>query len=342
MLFGHGDDFYNFQQEVKINFSSNVWHGANLENLIGHLNTQFDKITRYPDPEASTLKRILARRYEIKEDNVVVTNGSVTAFYLLAQAWKGAKSTILIPSFSEYEDACRLHEHEITYYSNAEDLSELSLKGQDFCWICNPNNPDGKLIHRNEILKLMAANKQTTFIIDQSYVAFTTENMLKPSDLKTNKNLVLVQSISKAYNIPGLRVGYIMASPAIAERVRKYLIPWSVNAMAIEASKYILIHPAQFTLPIRKWQRETAELIYQLNKFENLEVQSTSTTFFLVRLKQGTAAALKKYLVENHGILIRDASNFHGLDETYFRISTQTSSENQQFVEALKEWFNTL
>lgn len=338
MLFGHGDDFYNFKEEVRINFSSNVWHGANLEKLIDHLNTQFDKITRYPDPDASTLKRLLARRFEIKEENVVVTNGSVTAFYLLAQAWKGAKSMILSPSFSEYEDACSLHEHEITYFSNTEDLSELSLKGQDFCWICNPNNPDGKLIHRTELLKLIAANKQTTFIVDQAYVAFTTESMLKPADLKANKNLVLVQSISKAYNIPGLRIGYIVASPAICEKVKKFLIPWSVNALAIEASKYILIHPAQFTLPIRKWQRETAEFIYQLNKLDNLEILPTSTTFFLVRLKKGTAADLKKYLIDNYGILIRDASNFRGLDETYFRLSTQTSAENMELVNAIKEW----
>ncbi len=338
MLFGHGDDFYSLQQDVKINFSSNVWHGANLDKLIEHLNTQFEKITRYPDPDASGLKRLLARRFEIKEENVVVTNGSVTAFYLLAQTWRGAKSTIFVPSFSEYEDACRLHDHVITYFPNSEDLSELSLEGQDFCWICNPNNPDGKLIHRTELLKLIAANRQTTFVIDQAYVAFTTEDMLKSSDLKANKNLILIHSISKAYNIPGLRIGYIMASPSITKEINKYLIPWSVNALAIEASKYILIHPAQFTLPIRKWQRETAELIYQLNKLDGLEIVPTSTTFFLVRLKNGTAAELKKYLLDNYGILIRDASNFYGLDESYFRLSTQTTAENLQLVEAIKEW----
>ena len=114
MLYGHGDDFYNAKNEVKINFSSNVWHGANLDKLKEHLIEHFDKLTRYPEPDAATLKRLLARRYEIKEENIVVTNGSITAFYLLAQAWRGAKSMIAIPSFSEYEDACRLHEHEIS------------------------------------------------------------------------------------------------------------------------------------------------------------------------------------------------------------------------------------
>jgi len=338
MLFGHGDDFYSTKEEVKMNFSSNVWHGANLDKLQDHLNEHFDVVRRYPEPNAGSLKRLLARRFEIKEDNLVVTNGSITAFYLLAQAWKGAKSTIFYPSFSEYEDACRLHEHEISFFNNGEDLSALNLDGQDFCWICNPNNPDGKFIHRTELLALISANKKTTFIIDQAYAAFTTEDILKPGDIKAHKNLVIVQSISKAYDIPGLRTGYLIAHPSIATEVNKYIIPWSVNAMAIEASKYILIHPAQFTLPIRKWQRETAEFIFQLTKLDGIEVIPTATTFFLVRLKKGRSSDLKKYLLDVYGILIRDACNFRGLDESYFRISTQTAQENGLLMEALNEW----
>lgn len=338
MLFGHGDDFYNSQNEVKINFSSNVWHGANLEKLQEHLTSQFDKLTRYPEPDAATLKRLLARRYEVTEENLVVTNGSVTAFYLLAQTWSGAKSIIAVPSFSEYEDACRLHGHELTFFSTGDDLSEVSFEGQDFCWICNPNNPDGKLIHRTELLRLIAQNRQTTFIIDQAYVAFTTEDMLKPSDVKNNPNLIIIQSISKAYNIPGLRIGYLIAAPEKVAEINKYIIPWSINAFAIEASKYILIHPAQFTLPIRKWQRETAELIYQLSKLDGVEVIPTSTTFFLIRLRKGTAGDLKEYLLDKYGVLIRDASNFRGLDETYIRLSTQKSDENEVLLEGLKKW----
>ena len=284
------------------------------------------------------MKRLLARRHEVKEDNIVVTNGSITAFYLIAQAWRGAKSTIAVPSFAEYEDACRLHEHTLTFFSTEEDLPDVSLEGQDFCWLCNPNNPDGKLIHRGELLRLVDAHPDTLFVIDQAYVAFTTEELLKPKDVFAHKNLILVQSISKAYNIPGLRIGYMVADHALTERLNRYVIPWSVNAVAIEASKYILIHPAQFTLPIRKWQRETSDLIYQLRKLDGVEVIPTATTFFLVRLKKGSAAGLKQYLLEHEGILIRDASNFRGLDESYIRLSTQRTEQNEQLVAAMKRW----
>ncbi|MDR0996004.1 MAG: histidinol-phosphate aminotransferase family protein [Tannerella sp.] len=338
MLFGHSDDFYNFQQEVRINFSSNIWRGVDLGKFNEHLIAQCGLVSRYPEPDAGSLRRLLARRAEVKEDNVLVTNGSTSAFYLLAQAFHGAKSTIFTPSFSEYEDACRLHGHTLSFFPNQEDLDKLDLKGQDFCWIGNPNSPDGKLIRRQELLKLIAENPHTTFIIDQAYAAFTTEELLRPSDLKANKNLVLVHSISKAYNVPGLRVGYLVGTPALVKAVGKYIIPWSINTLAIEASKYILIHPAQFTLPIRKWQRETADFIYQLNKLEGLEVLPTAVPFFLVRLKKGTAADLKQYLMKQHGILIRDAANYKGLDAGYFRLCTRRATENQELVEAIKNW----
>jgi threonine-phosphate decarboxylase len=340
MLFGHGDDFYNVNNEVRINFSSNVWRGTNLENLKEYLIGQFDKLSCYPEPDASTLKRILARRHEVNEENVVVTNGSITAFYIIAQAWKGAKSAIAVPSFSEYEDACTLNNHKLTFFSDTDDLADVSLEGQDFCWLCNPNNPDGRLLHRNELLNFIAANPNTTFVIDQAYAAFTTEDMIRPSDVNNYKNLMLVQSVSKAYNIPGLRVGYVITSEDKAKEINKYIIPWSVNALAIEASKFILIHPAQFTLPIRKWQRETTEFTAMLGKLDDLEVIPTSTTFFLVRLKKGKSSDLKKYMLEKYGILVRDASNFRSLDDSYIRLSTQRSEENMEFVSAIKEWLS--
>ena len=97
MLFGHGDDFT--QLPLRGNFSSNVWYGANVEELRAHLFREFTRLTRYPEPDAASLKCVLADSCGISSENIVVTNGSITAFYLIAQAWAGATSTILVPSF---------------------------------------------------------------------------------------------------------------------------------------------------------------------------------------------------------------------------------------------------
>lgn len=341
MLFGHGDDYHNATHEIKVNFSSNVWHGANLQPLRAHLNDHFACITRYPEPDAGSLKRLIAQDSDVAEENLIVTNGSITAFYLLAQAWRGAHSLIRVPSFAEYEDACVLYDHRVTYAPTTLPLAELPLAGQDFCWICNPNNPDGQLADRPTLLSLFEAHPETLFIVDQAYADFTTRELLKPSDIHTHPNLILIQSISKAYDVPGLRIGYLVASRQVVEHVMPYVIPWSVNALAIEAGKYIWTHPEAFNLPIREWLQQTNAFIDRLNTLSRIEALPTSTTFFLVRLLHGQAAALKTYLLEQEGFLIRDASNFRGLDDTYFRLSTQKPAENLRLIEAIKKFVHT-
>ena len=338
MLFGHGDDYYQSTRAISSNFSSNVWHGADLSGIREHLYRRFDRLTRYPEPDAASLKRLLAQHYGVDTGQLVVTNGSITAFYLLAQAWQGARSAIAVPSFAEYEDACRLHGHRLTFFPTKMGLSEIPLEGQDVCWLCNPNNPDGRLYTRAELLALLEANRQVLFVIDQAYADFVTTELLHPADVEAHPNLVLVQSISKAHNLPGLRIGYLVATPEIVTQVARFLIPWSVNAVAVEVGSYVLSHPEQFVLPLRAWLDETAWFISRLNEQGIVEALPTSTTFFLARLRRGKAADLKRYLLETHGILIRDASNFRTLDGRYIRLSTQTREENEALLQALDAW----
>ena len=337
MLFGHGDDFSNVM--LQANFSSNVWYGADVELLKTHLFQKFASLTRYPEPDAASLKQQLASFYGILSENLLVTNGSITAFYLIAQTWAGAQSTILIPSFAEYEDACTLYEHRIRYVSNEEPLLKLPLAGQTLCWICNPNNPDGRLWSRAEMVALLQAYPETFFVVDQAYVEFVESEGLIPADVQTYPNLLLVRSISKVHKIPGLRIGYLVASPEIIARLQSYLIPWSVNALALEAGEYVLQHPESFVLPLSKWHHDTAVLQAALAEFSGLDVFPTKTTFFLVRLKKGCAAELKRFLLDEYKILIRDASNFRALDETYFRLSAQSPEANRHLLHALRAWF---
>lgn len=342
MLFGHGDDYFNSAEQIAINFSSNIWHGADLRPLKEHLFSRFDAVTRYPEPDAASLRLQLAHLHNVEEDHLVVTNGSTTAFYLLAQIARGAKSIIAIPSFAEYEDACRMYEHSLRFFSNSEDITSLDFTGQDYCWICNPNNPDGRWWGRDELSEVIRKNPQTVFILDQAYVPFTSEEVLGSDDIKRNGNLVIIRSISKAYDIPGLRMGYIMASPSIVDKVNRCLIPWSVNAFAIESAKYILRNPDRFVLPLQQWQRETETFRNELNRIDGVEALPTSTTFFLGRITKGNSTDLKNYLLHEHIILIRDASNFRGLGDSYIRLSTQSEAENMKLVEAIKEWMATL
>lgn len=338
MLFGHGDDYFISGKEITANFSSNVWYGANLEPLREHLFSEFANLSRYPEPDASSLKRMLADVYGVKSENILVTNGSITAFYMIAQAWRGESSAVLVPSFAEYEDACKLYGHDIAYVRNLEPLDSIPLDGRKLCWICNPNNPDGRLWDKPSIQKLIESNPQTLFVLDQAYSEFVRTEMICPEDINRYNNLILVRSISKVHKIPGLRIGYIVAPEEIIGRICRYVIPWSVNSVAVEAGKYVLSNPSLFELPLERWKKDTDELMRSLSEIEEVEVEPSSTTFFLVRLKRGKSADLKKFLVEKYGLLIRDASNFRGLTDAHFRISAQQPENNALLVAAVKEW----
>ena len=252
-----------------------------------------------------------------------MTNGSVTAFYLIAQAWSGAKSIIGIPSFSEYEDACRLHKHQISFFQTSDDLSDLNLEGQDFCWIYNPEQSGRTTSPSLGTSGTYQANPQTTFVVDQAYVAFTTEELLKASDLKTLKNLIIVQSISKSYNIPGLRIGYVMTTPEKAAEIAKHIIPWASAlwpSKPANSSWFILLSSRCLSASgnAKRW-------IWSIN-FTNWTVwkwcqpKRPSSSYVW---KKKPLPDLKKFLLEKYGILIRDASNFRGLDESYIRLSTR-------------------
>ena len=144
--------------------------------------------------------------------------------------------------------------------------------------------------------------------------------------------------MTKRYAVPGLRLGYITGDGGLLKRLRSHRMPWSVNQLAIEAGLHLLEYDVPNPLDVPAYLQETARLRTALESLGGLEVWATETHFMLIRLRFGKASALKEYLAGEHGILIRDASNFDGLDEHFFRIATQTSEENDRLVEAIKQW----
>lgn len=340
MIEGHGDDFYKYNYPITANFSSNVYSKVNLSTLKAHLCNRIDGIEVYPEPVPYTLEARLAKRYHLPADAVCVTNGATEAIYLIAQTFRETNTAILQPTFSEYGDACRIHGHRISslYQLPAEEEGYRLPDKIHMLWLCNPNNPTGTVTDKKYLAELIEHNPQVCFIIDQSYEYFTLRPLFLPSEAVAYPNVLLLHSMTKHYAIPGLRLGYITGNAGLLQRIRSNRMPWSVNQLAIEAGLHLLENNVPEPLDVPSYLQETARLRAALQALGGLEVWPTETHFMLVHLRIGKAAALKKYLAENHGILIRDASNFDGLDEHFFRIATQTREENDELVKAIEEW----
>ena len=205
-------------------------------------------------------------------------------------------------------------------------------------WLCNPNNPTGTVAGKEYMRGLIEHNPQVCFIIDQSYEFFTLCPLFSPAEAAEYPNVLLLHSMTKRYAIPGLRLGYVTGSSGLLERLRTNRMPWSVNRLAIEAGLFLLENDVPEPLDVAAYLQETARLGKALKAVGGLDVWDTQTHFMLVQLRMGKASALKEYLAGEHGILIRDASNFAGLDERFFRIATQTPEENDRLVAAIEEF----
>ena len=210
--------------------------------------------------------------------------------------------------------------------------------GMTMIWLCNPNNPTGSVVPVDELRAAIEDHPQTIFVIDQSYGFFTREPLLSAAEAVRFPNIIQLHSMTKRYAMPGLRLGYMTGAPALLDRIRAVRMPWSVNALAIEAGLYLCAHPETAPIDLPALLAETRWLRERLNTLPGLTAEPTRTHFFLCRLARGSAAALKQWLAERHGILIRDASNFEGLDEGCFRIATQTPEENDLLVDAIRQY----
>lgn len=341
MIKGHGDDAYQYACSITSNFSSNVFGRVNLSGLKAHLCNRMDRIGSYPEPEPYTLEARLAERHGLQADEVCVTNGATEAIYLIAQTFRGTDTAIFQPTFSEYADACRMHGHRVTaLYQLPTGRNAFRLPPDiRMLWLCNPNNPTGRVEDKDYLRSLIEHNPQVCFVIDQSYEAFTLHPLFAPAEAASFPNLLLLHSLTKRYAMPGLRLGYVTAHTALLRRLRTHRMPWSVNQLAIEAGLYLLEHPQEAPMDIEAYLRETARLRKNLERLGTLKVWDTQTHFMLVCLRSGKVSALKDFLANEHGLLIRDASNFEGLDERFFRIATQTPEENDRLVHAIAQWF---
>jgi len=336
MFQGHGDDGYLHGQKLAADFSTNVWYGGAPAGLKEHLCANWENVQRYPEVLAESLTEKIALSYHFKAENILVTNGSTESIYLVAQAYQNQKTTITIPAFAEYEDACKMFGHQISFLDWSELKLNTALKATaELLFICNPNNPTGAVF--TDLEPLIKKHPHILFVVDEAFIEFTLSLTSVITLIEKYSNLIVLRSMTKAYAIPGLRLGYIAANAALIKRLKSFKLPWSVNAMAIAAGHFIFDHQQTIQIPLRELLADQADFVKDLST-TGLTVYTGHTHFFLARTNLQTAAALKQFLLKEFNILIRNADNFRGLTNQHIRIATLSKNKNQLLINALAEW----
>jgi len=328
-----------------LDFSSNVNPLGPSPNVIKTIKKNLNSLSIYPDSESIKLKKSIQRYTKISFSQIVVGNGATEIIYNFCKAFLSSKTPVLIPipTFGEYEIAAKLTGAKVIFF-NTMDLkrdindfiSQLPKKGCTF--ICNPNNPTGFLLSKNDIKKIIitAKKKHTLVFLDECFIELVPdhdESII--SWIKYFDNLFILRSFTKSYGLAGIRIGYGLGPTKLISVLNQIKIPWNVSGLAQKAALTAISTPSYLQKTKKLIKTESNFLKENISKLKNFEPYDSTTNFILIKSKI-KSKIIKKKLLKNK-ILIRDCSNFRGLDDFHIRIAVKTRKENLKLIKGLEK-----
>ena len=302
----------------------------------------------YPERNLNSFREIIGEFHQIDPDNILPGNGaSELITWAGYEASKSGASCIPSPGFVDYERSLNCWNASFDYselpknWSNSFPQTFPIKPNCDVLWITNPHNPTGQLWDKKSLEIIL--KKYKLVICDEAFLAIT-PNGEKESLIPLTKkydNLLVIRSLTKLFNIAGLRLGYIIGS---SEKLKKWNIkrdPWPLNSFAIKAGIELLSNKIlyeEWTSKIHNWvNTEKNWVSNELSKIKNLKVHNSSTNFFLIESKFSLSSNI--HYLEKKGILIRECNSFRFLNEKWARISLQTRKNNKILCREIQNSF---
>jgi threonine-phosphate decarboxylase len=351
--FDHGGNIFTIARslgrgaDALLDFSASI-NPLGLAPLVREaLANSLDRLIHYPDADAVELRQALAERHKLEPACIYAANGSTELIYLLPRLITGTRALIVAPAFSEYAKALSASGWDVTRHElSSEDDFSLSLDrlrkqlsmGFDALFLCNPGNPTGRLVSPAEIKSIhrLCLDLGTFLVLDEAFIDFCEEASAKHEILKGGG--IVLRSMTKFFGIPGLRLGYAVGAPDMIARLAALHGPWSVNTLAQIAGVAALGDENYRVETLKLVSAERSFLAEGLAALAGFRVYRSAANYLLVEIdwaKGMTASELRKKLLPQ-GILIRDCSNFTGLNSRFFRVAVRTRFENEQLLRSLK------
>lgn len=334
----HGGQIYDSDGKTGdwLDFSANINPLGLSEKILQVLAENLRGVVNYPDSRASELKKAISKRYGVPEKNLVVLNGAAEFFYLYLNVTRPKRVIIPVPSFSEYERAAHATFCDVKlFFTNAEENFAinvekliLEIKSPDDCIIIGrPNNPTGNLIAIEEILRLA---QFANVIIDESFIDFLE---IESARQFISKKIAVVQSLTKIFAIPGLRLGFAVVEENLAEKLNLSKDVWNVNFLAQKAGVAAL-SDEDFLIKTRAWlANERKFFLERLNNLRGIKIYSSTVNFVLFRHEKALKILSE---LRKRKILLRSCANFAGLNEFYLRTAIRSHNENILLLNALE------
>lgn len=354
----HGGDLdaiqnkYHIPKNEIVDFSGNINPLGFPDSVKQRLAKNLDIICVYPDKNYAALRKAISNYTGAEAEHIVVGNGStelISTFIKIAQA----KQTLIVaPAYSEYEREVTLCGSEYRYFAleekeqfclNVSKLIAALTSDIGLLVLCNPNNPTGTIVTKIQLEQILQHCKQNNIsvMIDETYMEFC-DNLEECCAIPLAKkfdNLFVIRGVSKFFAAPGMRLGYgISSNNVFLETLKKNQDPWSVNSVAAFAGE-LLFSDKEFIQKTKTLiSTERKRCIEQLKQFQNMKVYHSSSNFILMKLKTNAINSHQIFekLIQKK-LLVRDASSFAFLDDTFLRFCIRMPEHNTALLEQLRE-----
>lgn len=298
---------------------------------------------RYPDPLQRELKGLLEKVKGVPADMIFLGNGSDEAIDLPYRIFcePGRDNVVAIaPTYGMYKVCADINDIEYRevllddhYQMQAEKLLAACDEHTKIVWMCSPNNPTGNSLDRDEILKVIEAF-QGIVIIDEAYIDFAQQKSLR-QELPTHPNLIILQTMSKAWGSAAIRLGMAFASKEIIAIYNKVKYPYNVNLLTQQQAIEVLKDPYEVDKWVKILLAERNRLIQAFAELPICDtIYKTDANFFLAKVTD--AKAIYDYLVDK-GIIVRNRSRIQ-LCANCLRITIGTRTENNELLSALRQY----
>lgn len=325
-----------------IDFSTNLNPYGPPDFVFSAIKEAMLEINTYPDTESRELREQISKKCGRKDAaaaEVLVGAGVSELIQLVALAF--VRDRVLMPkhTYGEYELAAKMMGGTINriempgLHVYPERIVE-EMKPDDVVFLCNPNNPTGQYLGKNELWQIIgeAERVDALIVLDEAYIDFV-ENAF-PSHTFSTRNLVILRSLTKSYAIPGIRLGYAISSEENIMAMRKVKVPWSVTAFAQRTGSAVISGAEgsdEFLADTREKIKRNKVKIENRLRERDMHVESDAN-FYVLDVGPEKASEVKRELLKQ-GLLVRDCTSF-GLP-SHIRFSVRQEEENERLMDAL-------
>ncbi|MFD0857106.1 pyridoxal phosphate-dependent aminotransferase [Actinomadura adrarensis] len=338
---GHGADIVDFCIPCNPYFPT--------RDMFGRLRDNLETILKYYPSGADTITAELCSTLGLNPQTVAMGNGSTELITWIDHLLVRDSLAIPIPTFGRWTDQPMETGKRVDMFPLPESrdfnldlesyIAFLRERRSRVAVICNPNNPDGGYLPRQDVIRMMDALVDLDLVIvDESFIDFVDAepHTSVAAEATIRPNVIVLKSLGKNFGLHGIRFGYLVANPALAGKVRSMLPKWNLNSFAEIVVFLLKEHRAEYQQSLQRLAMDRRSMARQLAAMPGLKVFPSQGNFLLVKLPDGMSGVqLRDYLINEHGVFVRECGNKLGSTSSFLRLVVRPPQDVHRLLNGL-------